>query len=78
MGTEYEGCEICFYPSHNLSQCLKTCVAGAAGADGAGEDKGLWDMGYLGRVPPPSSAAHSDIGCRREESQQEDSWVLGL
>lgn len=53
-------------------------MAEAGAADGAGEDRGDGAWTVWGRVPPPSSAAHSDIGCRREERQREDTWAPRL
>lgn len=40
---------MCFYPSHSLFWCLKSCMAEAAAADGAAEDQRLWGMGCLGQ-----------------------------
>lgn len=52
-------CCLSFHPPYSLFRCLKTCMAGAAAAAGAGEDQGLWGMGYLGQGATTFLSSHS-------------------
>lgn len=85
MGTEYEGYEIC--ASTTLTACfdaLKPAWLKQQLLMELVRIRGYGARAIWGRVPPPSSAARSDIGCRREEwkteqkEQKEDSWAPGL